>query len=313
MSVTATRPPRADPATLGDDYPVTTPGQASRFLAQATFGPTPAEIDRVVRMGYAAWMDEQLNLPPSQTHFDWLLSMRADNEENKGNGINAPLECTLWRKFISAPDQVRTRTAFALSEIFVISMLDGAVGNEPRAVAAWLDMLGEKGFTTYRELLEAVSLHPMMGLYLSHLRNQKADLTTGTSPDENYAREVMQLFSIGLIQRKQDFSPLLSAGVPVPTYTQDIITSTAKVFTGFTYSDAPTAPFTVTPQEIATSPVLSLSLDRSSGVNGERLHLTITRTAKSPQRTGAKILLYSSIGAPTSQSRFAISMIYVAD
>ncbi|HEX7665849.1 MAG TPA: hypothetical protein VF407_15085 [Polyangiaceae bacterium] len=79
------------------------------------------------------------------------------------------------------------------------------------------------------------------------------------------------------------------------------------------YSDGPTAPITITPQEITTSPVLSLSLDRESGVNGERLHLTITRTAKSAARTGAKILLYSSIGAPTSQSRFGISMIYVAD
>ena len=99
-----------------------TPGQASRFLAQATFGPTPADIDAVVRVGYAAWLDAQLDMPPSQTHFDWLLQKNRNTEAFKGNGINAPLESTLWRKFISAPDQVRTRVAFSLSEIFVVGV-----------------------------------------------------------------------------------------------------------------------------------------------------------------------------------------------
>ena len=78
-------------------------GQASRFLAQATFGATPADIAAVMRDGYAAWLDAQLAMPPSQTHFGWLLQQGRNTEEYKGNGINAPLDATLWRKFISAP------------------------------------------------------------------------------------------------------------------------------------------------------------------------------------------------------------------
>ncbi len=117
-----------------------TPGQASRFLAQATFGPTPALIDAVARDGYAGWLDAQLALPPSQSHFDWLLQQGKDTEAYKGNGINAPLESTLWRKFISAEDQVRTRVAFALSEIFVVGVAS-ITANWPLFGAAGFDIV----------------------------------------------------------------------------------------------------------------------------------------------------------------------------
>ena len=113
--------PSMAPATAPADYPRPTPARP-RALAQATFGATPADIAAVMRDGYAAWLDAQLAMPPSQTHFDWLLQQGRNTEEYKGNGINAPLDATLWRKFISAPDQVRTRVAFALSEIFVVNV-----------------------------------------------------------------------------------------------------------------------------------------------------------------------------------------------
>jgi uncharacterized protein (DUF1800 family) len=148
---------------------------------------------------------------------------------------------SFWKQAVTGPDQLRQRMAFALSEIFVISMVDSAVGNEPRAVAAWLDMLGDKGLTTYRQLLEAVALHPMMGRYLSHLRNQKADPATGRVPDQNFAREVMQLFSIGLVQLNADGTPALVGGQPVETYTPDDVAGLAKVFTGWSW-DCPAAP-----------------------------------------------------------------------
>ena len=130
---------------------------------------------------------------------------------------------------------MRQRLVYALSQIFVISMQDSSVADNPRAVAAWLDMLGDKGLGNYRDLLEAVSRHPMMGMYLSHLRNQKADARTGRVPDENYAREVMQLFSIGLVELNADGSVRSSGGKPLETYAAADIAGLAKVFTGWSW------------------------------------------------------------------------------
>ncbi|ARP89503.1 hypothetical protein CAL14_03690 [Bordetella genomosp. 9] len=233
MSVSTSRPPRSGPSSLGYDYPSPTPGQASRFLAQATFGPTPAEIERVVKMGYAAWLDEQLAMPPSQSHFDWLLSIGANNEANKGNGINAALESTLWRKFISAPDQVRTRMAFALSEIFVVGV-SAITANWPLfGAASFMDVLADHALGNFRDLLQAVTLNLSMGCMLTYRGNRKEDPRTGRTPDENYAREVMQLFTIGLYQLNPDGTLKLSGGKPVETYTNDDVRGLAKVFTGW--------------------------------------------------------------------------------
>ncbi len=181
-----------------------TRNEAARFLTQATFGPTDAAI-------------------------------KAANANNSA-GQSEVYE-TFWKQALTGPDQLRQRVAFALSQIFVISLVDGTVGDNPRAVAAWMDMLGDKGLTTYRELLESVSRHPMMGAYLSHLRNQKADARTGRVPDENYAREVMQLFSIGLVELNQDGSAKTgTGGGALETYTPTDISGLAKVFTGWSYA-----------------------------------------------------------------------------
>ena len=185
-----------------------TRNEAARFLTQATFGPTHAAIDHVMDVGYAAWIDEQFNAAPPVTHRSyWEAADAAIKAANANNSAGqSEVYETFWKQALTGPDQLRQRAAFALSQIFVISLVDGTVGDNPRAVAAWMDMLGDKGLTTYRELLESVSRHPMMGAYLSHLRNQKADARTGRVPDENYAREVMQLFSIGLVELNQDGS-----------------------------------------------------------------------------------------------------------
>lgn len=127
--------------------------------------------------------------------------------------------------------------AFALSQIFVISF-DSALSEDVRGVAAYYDMLGRNTFGNFRTLLEDVSLHPMMGIYLSHIQNQKEDPKTGRMPDENYAREIMQLFSIGLHQLNPDGTLVLSGGKPVETYDNDDITGLAKVFTGWSYGGA---------------------------------------------------------------------------
>ena len=215
-----------------------TRNEAARFLTQATFGPVDADIDRLMAVGYAAWIDEQLALPAANVHrTHWEArdqELRAADSNAKAFGDQV-LE-SFWKQAVTGPDQLRQRVAFALSQIFVISMADSGVADNTRAVAAWLDMLGNQGLGRYRDLLETVSLHPMMGVYLSHLRNQKADTRTGRVPDENYAREVMQLFSIGLVELNPDGSAKLVGGKAVDTYTPADIGGLAKVFTGWSWS-----------------------------------------------------------------------------
>ena len=131
-------------------------------------------------------------------------------------------------------DQLRQRIAFALSQIFVISLRDGGVANSPRGAADFYSRLEQQAFGNFRNLLEEVTLHPAMGMYLSHLGNQKGDTETGRQPDENFAREVMQLFTIGLYELNNDGSLRLSdAGEPIETYSNADVQGLAKVFTGF--------------------------------------------------------------------------------
>ena len=221
---------------------IVTRESAARFLTQASFGPTDAERDRVMKLGYSAWIGKQQALPATSHRAWWQArdaAIRAA-DPNASGGQDQVFE-SFWKQALTGEDQLRQRVVFALSQIFVISALDGNIGNQPRAMAAWLDMLGDKGFTTYRELLEAVSLHPMMGLYLSSLRNQKADPVSGRVPDENYGREVMQLLSIGLVQLNQDGTPVRVNGNTVDSYTPADISGMAQVFTGFSWA-CPAAP-----------------------------------------------------------------------
>jgi len=215
-----------------------TRAEAARFLTQATFGPTDADITRVMAVGYAAWIDEQLALPAvsHRSHVEARDAEIKAANANSSAGQDQLFE-TFWKQALAGPDQLRQRTVFALSQIFVISMVEDNVANNPRAVAQWLDMLGSDGLMTYRQLLESVSRHPMMGTYLSHLKNQKADPRSGRVPDENYAREVMQLFSIGLVELNEDGSARTTGGAAsIDTYTPSDISGLARVFTGFSYA-----------------------------------------------------------------------------
>jgi uncharacterized protein (DUF1800 family) len=214
-----------------------TSAEAARFLTQATFGPTEAEVQRVVTLGYSRWIDEQFTRPATSHRAFWDAQDAVVKAANANNSIGSDgVYNSFWRQAVTGEDQLRQRVAFALSQIFVISLQDGTVGENPRAVAAYMDMLGEEGLGTYRELLESVSRHPMMGAYLTHLRNRKADARTGRVPDENFAREVMQLFSIGLAALNADGTPQLANGAPVDTYGQADIAGLAKVFTGFSWA-----------------------------------------------------------------------------
>lgn len=214
--------------------------QATRFLTQATFGPTKSEVDHLMAIGYAAWIDEQMAMPMASTSHvaQWdaadvkLQAATAGQRASSGETTSS-----FWRQALSSPDQLRQRVAFALSEIFVVSMRDSCGDNAySRGVADYLDMLGRRAFGTYRNLIEDVSLHPIMGCYLSHMKNQPADAQTGRVPDENFARELMQLFSIGLYELQLNGTPKLDAGgAPIETYGPSDISGLAAVFTGWSW------------------------------------------------------------------------------
>ena len=202
--------------------------EAARFLTQATFGPTPADVARLRSVGYSAWIDEQLAQPLTTSH------QQIANTRNALSGGKHQFNHSFWEKAITAPDQLRQRMALALSEIFVVSFADACGASSGLGMTSYYDMLSTGALGSYRSLLGAVTLHPIMGCYLSHLRNQKADTATGRVPDENYAREVMQLFSIGLVQLNMDGTPT-NASNPVETYGPADVSNLARVFTGFSW------------------------------------------------------------------------------
>lgn len=211
-------------------YPNPKPKDASRFLAQATFGPNSGAISRLQSIGYAAWFDEQFALPAEPAHraaMDSLLAGAVSLSDSH-------LMNSFWKQAATAPDQLRQRVAFGLSQIFVVSLVDTTVQNFRRGVASYLDMLGREAFGNYRTLLESVARHPMMGIYLTHMKNRKE--ATNRVPDQNFAREVMQLFSIGLYELNQDGTQRLVNGRPVETYTNEDIVGLSRVFTGYSWA-----------------------------------------------------------------------------
>jgi uncharacterized protein (DUF1800 family) len=214
------------------------PAEAARFLTQATFGPTQQSVGELTDLGYRAWLNNQFSLPlPAKSYVAYndernaaWMARNAGSRAGSGDILNH-----FWRNAITGQDQLRQRVAFALSEIFVVSFNDKCGDQNSRGMADYYDMLGRQAFGTYRDLLEAVALHPIMGCYLSHIHNTKEDSSTGRVPDENFAREIMQLFSIGLYGLNEDGSLIQGASGPALTYSQSDIGGLAKVFTGFSW------------------------------------------------------------------------------
>jgi uncharacterized protein (DUF1800 family) len=210
---------------------------AARLLIQASFGPTEASIASVMSFGINGWLESQFALPQTLHRAYIEQAIAAGDPAAPQSAYRDFVMDTFWKQAITAEDQLRQRMAFALSQIFVVSQVNGDVGSRPRGLASYLDMLGANAFGNFRTLLEAVTLHPIMGLYLSHLRNQKENPATGRVPDENFAREVMQLFTIGLYELNTDGSQKLdSRGRPIPTYDNADVEGLAKVFTGWSWA-----------------------------------------------------------------------------
>jgi uncharacterized protein (DUF1800 family) len=249
---------------------------ASRFLAQASMGATREQIARVQALGYAGWIDEQMALAPSTTRWDWLVSKGFNAIANKNSEAGA--DPAIWRKMLSSPDTLRQRVTFALSEILVASIAGFSGGWNTFSAAAWLDLLEAQAFGNYRTLLGQVSTSAPMGEYLTFRGNVKANTNTGALPDENYAREVMQLFTIGLVQLNQDGSARLSGGVATETYTLDDIGGLARVFTGWNYDltgtttdlpDFKRKPMTVTASRHESGTKTFLGTTIAAGTSGE--------------------------------------------
>lgn len=221
--------------------------QASRFLAQASFGATAQDIRKVINMGEQAWISEQL-LTPTTRQLPRVEQRFRENDlevipdrEDFSQGYIRDLQRTdvWWETVLRGEDQLRQRVAFALSQILVVSNTSDQLYADVRGIAHYHDMLADMAFGNYRDLLEAVTLSQPMGEYLSMINNEKADTARNIRPDENYAREILQLFSIGLVELNLDGSIVQDAqGQPIATYNQDIIKAFARVFTGWTFAEA---------------------------------------------------------------------------
>ena len=223
---------------------------------------------------YADWLQRQYNLPTSTTGWDWL--------EGRGYGVNdrnqyffnlALADFMVWNQLFTGADQMRKRMTLALSEFFVISLQSAEFDWRSQAFAAWWDMLSRNAFGNYRQLLEDVTLNPAMGFYLNTKGNQKENTNTGRVPDENYAREVMQLFSIGLYQLNPDGTEKVDGtGKKIDAYAQSDVTNLARVFTGYDFDpsvgrfsprkadDSGFEPYTLFNKEFARRP---MALDAS--------------------------------------------------
>jgi len=227
--------------------PVSLDPETVRFLEQSTFGPTEALASQVKAQGFSAFLDQQFAAPVSSLgSYPAVLQGPAqvcpagsDAGCYRDNFTGFPPAVQFFRNALSGEDQLRQRVAFALGQILVVS------GDEVRStygIADYQQLLLDNAFGNFRRILEAVTLSPAMGRYLNMVNNDKPNPAAGTNPNENYARELLQLFSIGLVQLREDGTVVTdTGGEPVPTYDQSVVQGFAHVFTGWTYPTLPGA------------------------------------------------------------------------
>ncbi|HTU65026.1 MAG TPA: DUF1800 domain-containing protein [Steroidobacteraceae bacterium] len=227
-------PPASPPPPPPPAGPAPTDVEAARFLQQAQFAVTDPDLAAVKQLGYAGYLDSRFGQSLGTTGVKWLT-------DQGHNSITAEAryfwpqfgDFMIWNQLLAGPDQMRKRAALALSEYFVVSLspIDGFY--PPYVIAAYWDLLCANAFGNFRTLLEKITLNAGMGFFLNTRGNLKED-ANGRQPDENYAREVMQLFTIGLYELNADGTHKLDGnGNPIETYGQSDITNLARVFTGY--------------------------------------------------------------------------------
>ncbi|MFT3812843.1 MAG: DUF1800 domain-containing protein [Acidovorax sp.] len=283
------------------DLPATD-ADAARFLLQAQFSATDAEIADVRGQGYAAWLSAQYAKDIGTTGVQWLdrQGYGQANAATQFYNVSYPADFMLWAQLFTAPDAVRKRVALALSEIFVAS----SVGiNDPWSaylVAAYWDVLNANAFGNFRALLEAVTLNPGMGCYLN-LRGSRKEDSAGRQPDENYAREVMQLFTIGLYQLNPDGSVQRDgSGNPLPTYGAADVSGLARALTGWDYDRSQNAAITVGTRTLPSTQQTWLPMALNAGQHSalEASFLGVTVPAGTPGAAALKTALDTLFNHP---------------
>jgi uncharacterized protein (DUF1800 family) len=298
-------------------YPSLQPGddaEAARFLQQAQFSSTRGEIAALRGEGYPMWLARQFQTPLRTSGWAWLNARGYGANNSHSYYFNTyPADFMIWSQLLSGPDMMRKRCALALSEMFVSSMGSAEFTWRSHAYAAWWDMLVRNAFGNFRQLLEDVTLHPAMGWFLNTKGNQKENPATGRVPDENYAREVMQLFTIGLVDLNLDGTPRMNGGRPVESYTQDDVTNLARVFTGWDFDTSdgvritpPGASYTIESSAFANKP-MSLRENRHSTLEARFLGAVVP--AGTPGREALRIAMDTLFNHPNVGPFFARQMI----
>lgn len=246
--------------------------EASRFLAQATMGATAADIADVQARGYDAWITAEFAKPRPTSLWDWLVAKGYNVSANINNETG--FDNAMWSQLIGAGDQLRQRIGMALLEILVVGIGGVNLNWRQFAMAAYVDALMDEAFGNFRTILDKVTTNAAMASFLTFLGNRKADARTGSVPDENYARELMQLFTIGLVRLNMDGTVVTANGAPVETYGPADVSGLARVFTG-------------------------LNLDSSDSTTPDRYRRPLVVTA-SQHETGASTFLGTTIPAGAS-------------
>ncbi len=286
--------------------------EAARFLQQAQFSSTPAEITELRGMGPAQWLANQFVRYQGITGWNWLEARGYGAVNSNSYFFNHyPADFMLWSQLLSGPDMMRKRIALALSEFFVTSLASAEFTWRAHAYASWWDMLMRHAFGNYRQLLEDVTLHPAMGYFLNTKGNQKENASTGRVPDENYAREVMQLFTIGVYELNLDGTVKTSGGVPVESYTQADVTGLARVFTGYDFDTSdgvrhPVDSYTIESKAFAGKR-MSFNANRHSNLEARFLGTTVP--ANTPGATALRMALDTLFNHPNAGPFFARQMI----
>ena len=210
--------------------------EAVRFLTRSQFSVATADMTRLKDAGYVSWLDSEIAKPVSElavAAYQRLGGEDFANDDYFGTNFHTQV---MWQQFLDSNDQLRKRVAFALSEFFVVSANGVDAVWHGLGLCHYWDILNQYAFGNFRGLLEEVTLNPIMGQFLSLNDSRKEDTRSGRRPDENYAREVMQLFTIGLVQLNNDGSVKKdSSNNPIPTYSNDDVTNVARAISGWAW------------------------------------------------------------------------------
>jgi uncharacterized protein (DUF1800 family) len=285
-----------------------------RFLLQAQFAATPADVAGLAGLSYDAWLTRQFNVPQSQGGYDWLIASGNADPFRGEFFFPTPADFMIWRQLIASPDQVRMRLSLALSEMFVVSTNVMDAFWPGSFMGAYWDVLTKNALGNFRQLLQDITLNPAMGRYLNMLGSVKEDPATGRLPDENYSREIMQLFTIGLNQLNLDGTVKLNAqGKPLDAYNQSDVSNLARVFTGYDYDYTgvtetltPFQPYPIPSTQYARTP---MAFDASKHSNLSATFLGVTVPANTPGPAALKIALDTLFNHPNVGPFFAKQMI----